>query len=111
MDLDVQKGIPLVYELDNNFNPTKNYYLGKQNIVKNIINKVKNMESNKDLNITIVDKLNEEQEKDIWELVKKSDDDFVPPLSSRVDTVHKFNSHPSFKNEKDREVLLNFSKK
>ena len=45
--LNIPTGIPLVYELDNKFNPTKNYYLGDPNkIEKRIANVVAQGKSN-----------------------------------------------------------------
>ena len=38
----------------------------------------------------MVDELNEHQKKDIFELLKSSDNDFIPPLSARADTRHQF---------------------
>ena len=39
--------------------------------------------------ITITDSLSERQKEDVWELLKVSDRDFVPSLSSRNNTVQK----------------------
>ena len=39
--LNIPTGIPLVYELDKNLKPIKHYYLGDQEKIKNMINKVK----------------------------------------------------------------------
>jgi len=45
--LNIPTGIPLVYELDNKFNPTKNYYLGDPNeLEKRIANVVMQGKSN-----------------------------------------------------------------
>jgi len=100
VDLNILTGIPLVYELDKDLKPIKHYYLGDQETVKAKINAIKNKESKTNINIIIVDKLTEEHEKDVWEIMKESDKDFIPPLSARVDTTHKFYSEKSFKNEK-----------
>jgi 2,3-bisphosphoglycerate-dependent phosphoglycerate mutase len=40
--LNIPTGIPLVYELDQNFKPIKHYYLGDQKKIKAAIEKVKN---------------------------------------------------------------------
>ena len=91
IDLEIPKAIPLVYEFDNDLKPIKSYYLGDHETNKDKINSFNFVDS--DLNIIIVDQLNKQQEKEVWEIVKKADYDFVPPLSDRVDTVHKFIGH------------------
>ena len=91
IDLEIPKAIPLVYEFDNDLKPIKSYYLGDHETNKDKINSFNFVDSN--LNIIIVDQLNKQQEKEVWEIVKKADYDFVPPLSDRVDTVHKFIGH------------------
>ena len=89
INLIIPIGIPLIYELDKDLKPIKSYYLGEPDT---IISKIdKNQETNPDLYIIFVDELNEQQKKDIFWLLKESDNDFIPPLSTRSDTRHKFN--------------------
>ena len=106
VDLNIPKAVPFVYEFDENFNPIKRYYLGNQVDIFDRINSSKNTDLN--LDIIIVDKLSEKQEKEVWEIVKKSDNDFIPPLSARTDTVHKFSDHKEVQNAKKEEVLAKF---
>ena len=88
IDLKIPIGVPLIYELDKDLKPIKRYYLGEQ---ETIISKIeKNQDSNSNLDIIMVDELNEQQKQDIFELIKSSDNDFIPPLSARGDTRHKF---------------------
>jgi broad specificity phosphatase PhoE len=88
IDLKIPIGVPLIYELDKDLKPIKRYYLGEQ---ETIISKIeKNQETNSNLDIIMVDELNEQQKQDIFELIKSSDNDFIPPLSARGDTRHKF---------------------
>lgn len=42
MELNIPTGIPLVYELDNNFKPIRHYYLGDQKKIKAAIEGIKN---------------------------------------------------------------------
>jgi len=63
---------------------------------------------NSNLNIIIVNKLSEEQEKEVWEIVKNADNDFIPSLSSRVDTVQKFKNLKSVPNKKDNNGPIKF---
>jgi 2,3-bisphosphoglycerate-dependent phosphoglycerate mutase len=88
IDIKIPIGVPLIYELDKDLKPIKRYYLGEQ---ETIISKIeKNQETNSNLDIIMVDELNEQQKQDIFELIKSSDNDFIPPLSARGDTRHKF---------------------
>ena len=89
IDLKIPSGVPLIYELDNDLKPIKSYYLGELDIIFSKIDKNQEINSNED--IIFVDELNEQQKKDIFELLQNSDNDFIPPLSARADTVHKFN--------------------
>ena len=89
IDLKILSGVPLIYELDNDLKPIKSYYLGELDIIFSKIDKNQEINSNED--IIFVDELNEQQKKDIFELLQNSDNDFIPPLSARADTVHKFN--------------------
>lgn len=98
IDLDIPNAIPLVHEFDYDLKPIKSYYLGNGDTFKNKINSFNFLNSN--YTIIIVDKLNKQQEKEVWEIVKKSDKDFIPPLSERKDTVHKFIGHNPEKTEK-----------
>ena len=75
--------------MDNDLKPIKSYYLGELDIIFSKIDKNQEINSNED--IIFVDELNEQQKKDIFELLQNSDNDFIPPLSARADTVHKFN--------------------
>lgn len=88
IDLKIPIGVPLIYELDQDLKPIKRYYLGEEDTT---ISKIeKSQEQNPNLDIIMVDELNEQQKKDIYELIKDSDNDFIPPLSARADTSHKF---------------------
>ena len=88
IDLKIPIGVPLIYELDKDLKPIKRYYLGEQDT---IISKIeKNQEPNSKEEIIMVDELSEQQKKDIYELLKDSDNDFIPPLSERAGTSHKF---------------------
>ena len=98
IDLNILTGVPLVYELDDDLKPIKHYYLGAQININEKFNNIKNQDSISNINIIIKDKLPIEYEKDIWEIMKNSDDDFIPPLSVREDTVHKFKDHSSTQN-------------
>ena len=89
IDLKIPSGVPLIYELDNDLKPIKSYYLGELDIIFSKIDEIQEINSNED--IIFVDELNEQQKKDIFELLQNSDNDFIPPLSARADTVHKFN--------------------
>ena len=91
IEMEIPNAIPLVYEFDYDLKPTKRYYLGNHDNYKNKFNALNIFNSN--LNIIIVDKLNKQQEKEVWEIIKKADYDFIPPLSDRTDTVHKFMGH------------------
>ena len=88
IDLKIPIGVPLIYELDIDLKPIKSYYLGEQDTLFSKI--IKNQEPNSILDIIMVDVLNEQQKKDIFELLKNSDNDFIPPLSARADTRHQF---------------------
>ena len=77
--------------MDENLKPIKRYYLGNDQKLSDFINSFKILDAN--LHILIVDKLSESQEKEVWEILKRADNDFVPSLSSRVDTTHKFIDH------------------
>ena len=81
----IRNGVPLIYELDNNLKPIKRYYIDNKQY-EDIFSRIKNPE----LDFIFVDQLNQEQEKIVYDICKKADMDFVPPLSARVDTVHKF---------------------
>ena len=96
IDLEIPNGIPLVYEFDNDLNPLKSYYLGNHESIKDTIKSFNFIESN--IKIIFVEKLNKMQEREVWELLKKSDHDFLPPLSARTNTVHKLAGYNS--NEK-----------
>lgn len=85
INLKIRNGVPLIYELDNNLKPIKRYYLDNKHY-EDIFSQIRNPE----LDFIFVDKLNLEQEKTVYEICKKADMDFVPPLSARIDTVHKF---------------------
>ena len=85
INLKIRNGVPLIYELDNNLKPIKRYYLDNKHY-EDIFSQIRNPE----LDFIFVDKLNLEQEKTVYEICKKADMDFMPPLSARVDTVHKF---------------------
>ena len=88
IDIEIPIGVPLIYELDKDLKPIKRYYLGDPDTT---ISKIeKNQEQNSNLDIIMVDELNEQQKKDIFQLIKDSDNDFIPPLSARADTSHKF---------------------
>ena len=89
IDLEIPIGVPIIYELDKDLKPIKGYHLGEQNT--NIAKIEKKQEPNSNLEIIMVDELNDQQKKDIFELLKNSDNDFIPPLSARVDTQHKLN--------------------
>ena len=104
VDLTIQSNNPLVYEFDDEYKPVKRYYLdGIHEDINSKIKAIKNKDSNSNVKIIMVDKLSEEQEKEIWEIMKDSDYDFVPPLSDRVDTVHKFKDRPDApKNKNNR---------
>ena len=91
VELEIPNAIPLIYELDENLKPIKRYYLGNDQKLSDFINSFKILDAN--LHILIVDKLSESQEKEVWEILKRADNDFVPSLSSRVDTTHKFIDH------------------
>ena len=80
VDLDIPNGIPLVYEFDKDLKPIKNYYLGIQESINKYINTFKILDST--TIILIVDKLSEKQEKEVWEIMKNSDKDFIPPSQS-----------------------------
>ena len=97
VDLDIPNGIPLIYELDDDLKPIKSYYLGIQDSINKYINTFKILDSS--TSIMLVDKLSKKQEKEIWEIMKNSDNDFIPPLSARVDTTHKFNGNNQVQNE------------
>lgn len=90
-EIKIPSGVPLVYEFDKNFIPKKSYYLGNKEGLTAKLNDLKYLNSN--TKIIIVDELNKEEEKGVWELCKSADYDFIPPLSDRVDTVHKFIGH------------------
>ena len=96
--LEIRNGVPIIYELNENLKPIKRYYLDNQSNEEDIFSKIKIKE---DLNIIMVDKLSEEQEKIVWEIVKEADTDFVPPLSARADTVQKFKDIPNVKGDKE----------
>jgi len=81
----IRNGVPLIYELDNNLKPIKRYYIDNKQY-EDIFSRIKNPE----LDFIFVDQLNQEQEKIVYDICKKADMDFIPPLSARVDTVHKF---------------------
>ena len=85
INLKIPIGVPLIYELDKDLKPIKSYYLGQDTKIDI------NQESDSNLDIIMVDELNNQQKKDIFELLKNSDNDFIPPLSARVDTLHKMN--------------------
>ena len=95
--LEIRTGVPLIYELDDNLKPIKRYYLDNK-ASEDIFSKIKIKE---DINIIFVDKLSNEQEKVVWEIVKQADTDFVPPLSARADTVQKFRDIPNVKGDKE----------
>ena len=95
--LEIRTGVPLIYELDDNLKPIKRYYLDNK-ASEDIFSKIKIKE---DINIIFVDKLSNEQEKIVWEIVKQADTDFVPPLSARADTVQKFRDIPNVKGDKE----------
>ena len=89
IDIKIPIGVPLIYELDKDLKPVKRYYLGEEDSFFSKIEK--NQEPKSDnLNMIMVDELNEHQKKDIFELLKSSDNDFIPPLSARADTRHQF---------------------
>lgn len=101
-DLTIQSNNPLVYEFDDEYKPVKRYYLdGIQEDINSKIKAIKNKDSNSNVKIIIVDKLSEEQEKEVWEIMKDADYDFVPPLSDREDTVHKFKDRPDAPKKKN----------
>lgn len=108
MNLNIQPGFPIIFEMDKNLKPIEHYYLGIQETIFPQIKNIKDKDSNSDLNIIMVDKLNEEQKLGVWELIKSSDKDFIPPLSSRSDTTHKFLSNKSLDKEKSNENLEKF---
>ena len=110
VDLTIQSNNPLVYEFDYEYKPIKRYYLDDiQEDINSKIKAIKNKDSNSNLKIIMVDKLSEEQEKGVWEIIKDGDYDFVPPLSEREDTVHKFKDHrPDASKKKNNKGLIKF---
>ena len=111
VDLKIRTNTPIIYEFDDNLKPIKRYYLDYQDNPNDILNKIKaikDQDSNSNLNIIIVNKLSEEQEKEVWEIVKSADNDFIPSLSSRVDTVQKFKNLKSVPNKKDNNGPIKF---
>ena len=106
VDLDIPNGIPLVYEFDKDLKPIKSYYLGIQESINKYINTFKILDST--TIILIVDKLSEKQEKEVWEIMKNSDKDFIPPLSARVDTTHKFSGINQGRNEINNEGPIKY---
>ena len=95
LDLEIRSGVPIIYELDINLKPIKRYYLNNQENPEDIISKIRRQN---DLNIIMVDKLSNEQEKSVWQLCIKADMDFIPPLSARTNTVQKFRDIPNIPN-------------
>ena len=97
IDLKIRNGVPLIFELDDNLKPVNRYYLdNKANPYQDIYSKIRKPET--DLDYLVVDRLTTEQEKIVFEICKNADMDFVPPLSARVDTVHKFKDMPTNEN-------------
>ena len=103
----IRNGVPLIYELDDNLKPVKRYYLDNKSQYEDIYSKIRRPDL--ELDSIVVDKLSEEQEKIVFEICKDADDDFVPPLSSRVDTVHKFKDTANIQIPKDKGLQIFFN--
>ena len=107
INFDIRNGVPLIYELDDNLKPVKRYYLDKNSQYEDIYSKIRRPDL--DLDIIITDQLSQEQEKIVFEICKNADDDFVPPLSTRVDTTHKFKETANIQVPKDKGLQIFFN--
>ena len=100
IDLEIPNGIPLVYEFDNDLRPKKSYYLSYHDTIND---KVKTFYYYKpNLKIIMAEKINKQQENAVWDILKRKDKDFVPPLSARDDSIEDigYNQEKPEKTEK-----------
>ena len=104
IDLQIPNAIPLVYEFYNDLRPKKSYYLSYHETIND---KVKSFYFfDPDLKVIFAEKIDKQQENAVWEILKKTNNDFVPPLTERVDSVHDITpeeQEKSDKNEKNEE--------
>jgi 2,3-bisphosphoglycerate-dependent phosphoglycerate mutase len=99
IDLQIPNAIPLVYEFGNDLRPKKSYYLSYHETIND---KVKSFYFfDPDLKVIFAEKINKQQESAVWEILKKTNNDFVPPLTERMDTVHDITPEEQEKPEKN----------
>jgi bisphosphoglycerate-dependent phosphoglycerate mutase family 1 len=106
LDLKIRNGVPIIYELDFNLKPIKRYYIDNQEQI-DIFSQI----DSANLEIISVEKLNEEQEKLVYQICVKADTDFVPPLSARTNSIQKFRDIPNVPNSDGPKIFFEEIKK
>ena len=98
IDLEIPNTIPLVYEFDNDLRPKKSYYLSYHETINDKVKTFYFYEPN--FKVVFAEKMNRKQGNAVWEILKKTNNDFVPPLTERVDSVHDYTPEEQEKPEK-----------